>query len=285
MRDRATEVAELAVVANGQNHEAVAGREVLIGHSVGVRVAHALRRSAIQMVHALVRQTRHLHVQQREVDVLALSCPVARCQRSQDGGAGIEPREDVGECHAHLHRAGALFPIGTARDAHQATHALHQEVVARALGIGAGLAEAGDGAVDQLRVDGLQRRRVKTVLRQAADLEVLDHHVAMRCKLTHQRLARSRREIDRHRFLVAVGAKVVSRVARVLAFTVFQERRSPEARVVAGARAFDLDDLGPQVAQCLAGPGTGQHARQVQHAKVRQGARHGQFVTAVRHWP
>jgi hypothetical protein len=43
----------------------------------------------------------------------------------------------------------ALLAVGAAGDAHQAAHALDQEVVAGARGIGPVLAEAGDRAVHQ----------------------------------------------------------------------------------------------------------------------------------------
>ena len=66
-----TETRELAVVADGQDHVAVGGGKILVGHDVGVAVAHAARRLARdQVVHRLVGKAGHLHVEQREVDVL-----------------------------------------------------------------------------------------------------------------------------------------------------------------------------------------------------------------------
>ena len=270
--DGAAEACELAVVADRQDHETVLGRKVLVRHGVRVGVAHALRRAAIQMVHALVGEAGDLHVEQADVDVLADAGAVARLYGGQDGGARIHAGEYVGQRHADLDRARAFFAVGPAGDAHQAAHALHQEVIAGALGVRPGLAEAGDRAVDQARIDSEQRGVVEAVLGEAADLEVLDHHVAAFGEFAHQRLSCGAGEIDGNRFLVAVRAQKVGRVAGVLTVAVFQERRAPQTRVVATAGALDLDDFGAKVAQRLAGPGAGEHARQVQDAQVRQRA-------------
>ena len=143
---------ELAVVADRQDHVAVGGREVLVRHDVRVRVAHAARhRAADQVVGGLVGQAGDLHVEQRQVDVLALAGAVAVRERGQHADGGVQAGEDVGQRDADLLRARALLAVGAAGDAHQPAHALDQEVVAGALRVRAGLAEAGDRAVDQAR--------------------------------------------------------------------------------------------------------------------------------------
>jgi hypothetical protein len=53
-------------------------------------------------------------------------------QRGEHGVAGIQAGQDVGQRHADLLRAGAVLAVGAAGDAHQAAHALDQEVVAGA---------------------------------------------------------------------------------------------------------------------------------------------------------
>jgi hypothetical protein len=72
-------------------------------------------------------------------------------QRGQDGVAGIQAGQDVGQRDADLLRPGAFLALGAAGDAHQAAHALDQEIVAGARGVGAVLAEAGDRAIHELR--------------------------------------------------------------------------------------------------------------------------------------
>ena len=149
------EAGELAVVADGQDHVAVGGREILVGHDVGVGVAHAPRRRAgNQVVQRLVGQAGDLHVEQRQVDVLALAAAqtvaVAVGEGGEDGVAGVEAGQDVGQRDADLLRPGARLAFGHAGQAHQPAHALDQEVVAGARRVRAVLAEAGDRAIDQL---------------------------------------------------------------------------------------------------------------------------------------
>ena len=67
-------------------------------------------------------------------------------------------------------------------------HALDDEVVAGALGVRAVLAEAGDRAVDEARVDARDARVVEPVLREPADLEVLDEHVGLPREIAHESL-------------------------------------------------------------------------------------------------
>ena len=76
-----------------------------------------------------------------------------------------------------FHRLGT--GVRLAGDRHDARHALDHEVIARPLGIGPVLAEAGDRAIDELRVDGFQAVIVEAIFLQAAHLEVLDHHIGL----------------------------------------------------------------------------------------------------------
>ncbi len=275
------ELRELAVVAHGQDHVAVGGREILVRHDVRVRVAHAARhRAADQVVGGLVGQAGDLHVQQRQVDVLARAGAVAVRERGQHADGGVQAGEDVGERDAHLLRPGPLFALGAAGDAHQPAHALDQEVVAGALRVRAGLAEAGDRAVDEAGLHGQQAGVVEPVLLEAADLEVLQHDIGFHREAAHQRLAFGVGDVDRDRALVAVGAEVVRGVARLLAGRVLQPGRAPRARVVAGAGALHLDDVGAEIGQQLSRPRAREHAREVQHLDALQGARrrrHGEL--------
>jgi len=63
---------ELSVVADGQQHVAVARAQVLVGRQAGVGVAHALRCLAGgQVARRLVGEQGHAGVEQGHVDVLA----------------------------------------------------------------------------------------------------------------------------------------------------------------------------------------------------------------------
>ena len=49
----------------------------------------------------------------------------------------------------------------------------------------------------------------------------------------------------------------------------FNERRTPSARIVAGAFTLDLDDVGAEIGQHLSGPGPGQDAGKFKDAEAR----------------
>ncbi|MNZ89686.1 hypothetical protein D3C78_1086210 [compost metagenome] len=196
-------------------------------------------------------------------------------QRAEHRGARVQAGEDVGQRHADLHRPGALLAGGAPGQAHQPAEALDHEVVAGALGVGAVLAEAGDRAVDQPRVDLFQTGVVEAVGGQAADLEILQQDVRLQGQLADDALALLAGEVDGQRLLVAVGAQVIGRFRGVLALGVAQERRPPVTGVVACAWALDLEHLGAEIGEDLPGPGAGQHAGQVEDADMRQGAGHG----------
>src|SRR5690606_35898832 len=104
--------------------------------------------------------------------MLALAGALAMGERRGDPDGGVESGEDVGKCGAALRRLGPGRSVGRAGARHDAAHALDHEVVSGAPRVRAGLAEAGDRAVDQLRVERLQTGEVEAVFLQAADLEV-----------------------------------------------------------------------------------------------------------------
>ena len=84
----------------------------------------------------------------RDVDHLAVAAALAFVQRGEDADRGEEAGGDVAEREAGADGAAA----GLAGDAHDAAHALHDDVERRAVAVGAGLAEAGGGGVDEARV-------------------------------------------------------------------------------------------------------------------------------------
>ena len=184
-------------------------------------------------------------------------------QRRQDADGGVHASEQVGHCHPDLLRAAAEV-VALAGDAHQPAHALDRVVVAGTLGVGAGLAEAGQTAVDQLRIDRLEAGVIQSVARHVADLEVLDEHLAVRRQLADQLLAFRFGDVAGHRALVAVGSQVVGGLVRFLPVVAEQEGRAPGAGVVAAAGALDLDHVRPQVGQGLGAPGAREDAGKVE---------------------
>ena len=95
------------------------------------------------------RQQAHLPVQHGEIHVAALAGFLAARDRRQDGDRHPQPRSQVGHRQARLHRPAAAL----AGQAEQPAHRLEHRVVAFLAPIGAGLAEACAGEIDQPRIE------------------------------------------------------------------------------------------------------------------------------------
>ena len=230
-------------------------------------IAHPARCGAGgQKVHRLIGHDRGGNVEQGHVDMLAAPGRGALMQGGQNGGGGIDAGENVGHGDADLLR----LAVRLSGDAHQAGHALDDEVIAGAMRIGAGLAEAGDRAIDQARVERGERGIVQPVFRKAPDLEILDHHIGVGHQATDGFLAPGRAEIDGDRFLAPVGGMKIGR--RPILFAV-DERGAPAAGVIPLGR-FDLDHIRAQIRQGLTGPGAGQNPGQFDHAQSGKGGWH-----------
>ncbi|BDC26107.1 hypothetical protein NB2BOR_A03980 [Bordetella parapertussis] len=214
-------------------------------------------------------------IEQRDVDGLSFAAEVAVLQRAQDRRRGVDARDHIGDRDAGLERAAAGLGVRQAGDAHQSAHALEYVVVAGQVGVRAGLAESGDRAIHEPRIDLAQRLIVQAEARQRADLVVLDQHVRVLGELADDFLAFGAGDVQRHRLLASVGAEEVGGIGGFLAVRVLQERRPPAAQVVACAGALDLDDPGAHVGQDLRGPGSGQDAGEVHDLDVLKCLFHG----------
>ena len=118
-----------------------------------------------------------------------------------------------------------------------------------------------------------EARVVEAELGEPAGLEILDHDVGARRELAHDAPAVLGLEVDRDRALAAIAGMIIgSRHLRAVG--ALDERRPPAARVVAGAGALDLHDVGAEVGQNLPGPRPGQDARKLQNAKTGERSRH-----------
>ena len=125
-----TELAELAVVADGDDDVAVA-RPGTPGRARCWDARCPCRRrrlAADQVVQRLVGEHGDRAVEQRHVDMRALARLVAPAQRRQDADGRVHAGEDVDDRDADL--LGS--PSGCAGDVHDAAHALDHEVVAGA---------------------------------------------------------------------------------------------------------------------------------------------------------
>ena len=89
-------------------------------------------------------------LEERGVHALAAARDAPRAHRAENAEHAKRPATEIRDGHADLHRRAVV----AARRAHDAAHALRDQVVAAARRVGPGLAEARDRAVDQPRVDG-----------------------------------------------------------------------------------------------------------------------------------
>ena len=265
---------EQPVVARGEDERPVARVEGLVRHDVRVRGAHPLRdHAADQVVRRLIDHGGDARVEQRDAHVASAAGDVALAERGQHAHRCVEARDDVEQRDARLRR----LAVALARDAHQAGERLHDDVVAGSRGgLGCGRSERRQRARDQPRL-----RLAEVVEPQPEPLhqsrpEVLDHDVGRGDEPSDEGHAFGRAQIGRHRALVAVQREEVGGV-------VPGERRSPVPRVVALARALDLDHVRAQVGEDHGAQRAGQDAGEVDdpHAGERGGG--SGRILGVRH--
>ena len=121
-----------------------------------------------------------------------------------------------------------------------------------------GLAKAADRAVDQARIERLQRRPRDAQLVGHTRSKVFDEHVRPLHQAQQRRPVRVALEIEHHRAL--------ARVQR-------DERRRSLAKIVAAGR-LHLHDVRAQQLKLLRAKRPGERVRQVHHAHPRQRLRH-----------
>ena len=152
---------------------------------------------------------------------------------------------------------------GRAGDRHQSAHALRDLVEARPLVIGAVLAEAGDAAIDEARIDPAQRVVIDAEPRLDVGAEVLDHHVGLL------------RQPPEHSS--PFGSFRLSVIARLLRCRFWKSApwRGPPGcsppRIL--HQRVDLDDIGAPVRQLPHAGRPGAHPGEIEHGKARQGLR------------
>ena len=167
--------------------------------------------------------------------------PVRRCH---DGGVGVGAGEVVGEGDAVLDGVAALLAV----DADHAGEGLAQQVEAGALGVGAGLAEGADGAVDELRVELLHGLIAEAQPVHDAGAEALDEDVGVLYELLADLDGARVLEVHDDGFLAAVDPGVGHALA-------VHEGGVGAGRVA--ALGLDLDDVGAEVGGHRAGAGAG----------------------------
>src|SRR5215510_4930308 len=99
----------------------------------------------------------------------------------------------------------------------------------------------------------------------------------MSCELPHQRLASRLADIDGDRPLAAVDRQIGRGLAGLASLRILVRDAQP-AHVVAMDGMLDLDHVGAEIGQHLAGPGAGEHAAEIEHADMRQATGHGKCL-------
>ena len=121
-------------------------------------------------------------------------------QGSAYSNACIQAGEHISDSHS----GAGWFLAGPACDAHGATHGLGDQVIARLVGVGAILAEAGDGGVDQLGVDGPALLPAEAQPLHNARPVILNQHISGLHQLGKERFTALVLQIQGHAPLVAV---------------------------------------------------------------------------------
>ena len=214
-----------------------------------------------EVVHALVRKPADMRIQHPDINELALAGFRLMAHRGEDADRRVHTGHQVADRHRHFHR----FAIRHAGEAHHAAHRLDQPVVSRPRGVGAGLAKAGDGPIDQAWKLRFQLIVTKAVALQGSGLEVLDQNIAVRHEFLRESLAFRRAEVDGDRALVAVSAGVIGALARLLALVIALIGWREAARIVPAARALHLDHFRAEIAEDLRAMRSGQDAREIEY--------------------
>ncbi len=176
----------------------------------------------------------HHRLQHGDLEQLALAgaSPLDQCGHGSHGG--VDAGHGVG--HGRPQQARVARVGG---DAQEARERLGDGIVARPVGVGPVLTEAGDRDIDQARVDRLQLLVVGPHARGRAGPEVLDVDVGLGDQLAEHLRVRRFLEVQADRALAAIVGLEVRRI----------EAASEVAVGVADLGAFDLDHVGAKVGQ------------------------------------
>ena len=201
------------------------------------------------------------HLEHRHLDLLALPGAAALVQRGTD--LPDRPQRDTA-IHEGGGRVARLAAIGHVRQPGNGHRALDQ-VVERGFGrVGSALPVAEQPGVDDARIDRRHRRVVQAQARHRCRAHVGDHHIGRADQIEGGRQPRRLLQVEDQAAFAAVDVQEDRAHARVA------HRPDPAHRVAAGR--FDLDHIGPHVAQDLGGVGRHQHARDVDDPHAVQGA-------------
>ena len=243
--DGTTKGTVLGVISDGHNHKTIGGFEYLIGHNVLVRIAGThWGLTCCHVVQVLIGEHRNMAVEQCDIEMLPQTAVIALLECGEYANRGIHACDDVRYRDTRFLWSTTREIIALTGDAHQATHTLNHEVIARALGIRTGLAKTRDRAINQARVLVLHAFIIETVLLESADFEIFHQNIAVFRQLFDELDAFWTRQINFNRTLVAVRAEIVGGFGRVVAVLIFEKRRTPRSGVIAEFGTLNFNDIG-----------------------------------------
>ena len=181
-----------------------------------------------------------------------------QCQQHTDHA--VQRGQRVAQAHARAHR----HPAGLAHQVAQAAHRFGHHCEAGQVAVRAGLAVAADAQHDQPGVLSRQRLVAQSPFLQRAGLEVLDQHIGLGGQTARVGAAFVGAQVQHHALLVAALHLPPHAGALV--------QHPPLAQRVAVAGRLDLDDLGAEVGQGLAGKRPGDQLAEFQHLQTGQRA-------------
>ena len=198
---------------------------------------------------------------QRDVDHLALAAVhLAVVERGEDADRAVQRGQRVADRDAAAHRHAARL----AGEVAQAAHRLADRAEARQVAVRPGLPVARDAQHHEAGVQLRQGLVAHAPAFERAGAEVLDQHVGLLDQLACDVLALGAAQVERDRALVARlhlppdGGAVLD--------------QAPVAQRVAGAGRLDLDDVGAEFAERLAGERAGDQLAHLDHAQALQRA-------------
>ena len=212
-------------------------------HNAGHRGARGLadHAGAVVLGHNALQQVEDGLVQGHVHHLACTALRLAALQQRQGNAQGrVQGCNRVAETDIGPHRGVA----GLAIDVAKAAKTFGDRGVAGLVGIGAGLAVAGNPRIYQPRVARLDHLRAQAPLLHGTGAKVLHQHIGAVQQLQHQLAAALTLEVQGDALLVAAQAAVPERSAVL--------DNAPAANRVAAGR-FHLDDLGAKIRQDGAG--------------------------------
>ena len=252
---------EDAVAVAGHEHIAVAARIGVRRRDAGQRAARGFTDRAERAVfrNEAFHDVEHRLVQ-RHVDHLAeAAVDLVVIEREQHADRAVQRRQRVADGDAAAHRHATRL----AGEVAQAAHRLADDTEAGPVTIRAGLAIARDAQDDEAGVDRGERVGPETPAFERAGAKVLDQHIGLGDQPAREVLAFGLAQVERQRPLVARLHLPPDRRAVL--------QQPPVAQRIPGTRRLDLDHLGTELAEQLAGERTGDELTHLDDAHALQG--------------